>query len=102
MPVWFGGERKENKRLQALEDALGSVRTDLNRLDVDMHLLWDKVRVALGRISKRAAILESTETQSTPAPEASTLSEAPSLPGRMWNQHQREEQERILRRRAGM
>jgi len=100
--VWFRGERKENKRLQALEEAMGSVQSDLNKLDLDMHLLWDKVRVALGRISKRAAILESTETQGTSVPEAASLSEAPSLPGRMWNQHQREEQERILRRRAGL
>ena len=99
----FGwGERKENRRVKALEDGLATVKTDLHALDVDMHLLWDKVKVALGRISKRSAIIEAAETQPQPTAEAPSLNEAPALSGRMWNQHQREEQERILRRRAGL
>jgi hypothetical protein len=100
--MWFRSEQKENKRLKALEEGLESAERELHRLDLDMHLLWDKVKVALGRISKRAAILEKTETQTTPTEEAPVMSEAPSLPGRMWNQHQIEEQQRILRRRAGL
>ena len=98
---WFKSERKENKRITDLENRMSTVQTDLHALDVDMHLLWDKVRVALGRISKRAAILESTETQN-PEPEPPQLNESPAVSGRIWNQHQREEQERILRRRAGL
>ena len=98
---WFKSERKENKRITDLENRMSTVQTDLHALDVDMHLLWDKVRVALGRISKRAAILESTETQSEP-PEQPQNNESPAVSGRIWNQHQREEQERILRRRAGL
>lgn len=99
----FGwGERKENRRLKALEEGLAKALTDLHALDVDMHLLWDKVRVALGRISKRSAILENAETQPRPTAEAPEMSESPALSGRMWNQHQRDEQERILRRRAGL
>ena len=98
----FGwGEKKENKRIKALEEGLAKALTDLHALDVDMHLLWDKVRVALGRISKRSAIIEKTETQ--PATEES--SDQPSsgyLPGVRWNSHQIEEQNRILKRRAGL
>lgn len=98
---WFKSERKENKRLADLENRMETLSTHLKAMDVDMHLLWDKVRVALGRFSKRAAILEKTETQEE-APEAPPPSEASAPLGRFWNQHQREEQERILRRRAGL
>ena len=99
----FGwGERKENKRISALENGLATVKTDLHALDVDMHLLWDKVRVALGRISKRSAILEAAETQPQPATETSPPADAPGFSGRMWTQHQQEENQRILRRRAGL
>ena len=100
--MWPWGERKENKRVQRLEDGLENVKSSLHALDVDMHLLWDKVKVALGRISKRSAILEAAETQPQPAVESSTVNEPPAFAGRMWTQHQKEENERILRRRAGL
>lgn len=99
--MWFRSERKENKRIADLETRLATVFGELNRLDVDMHLLWDKVKVALGRISKRSAMMERTETQPEPA-EPPSLNEATGVSGRLWTQHQKEEQQRILNRRAGI
>ena len=100
--MWFRSERKENKRVADLENRLASLEREHNNLDVEMHLLWDKVKVALGRISKRSAILEAAETQTQTPAQAPELNEVPALSGRLWNQHQKEEQERILRRRAGL
>jgi hypothetical protein len=69
MSWWSRDEKINIRRVQALEEDMERVERALKSLDIDMHSLYDKVHAALGRISKRAAIIESTQDGQDAAPQ---------------------------------
>lgn len=88
---WFtnlSANRKIIGRLSDIEEDLETIKRRVKGLDLEFSELYDKTRHALGRMAKRARVVES---QQDPEEEASgPLPEAPSdglTPGQhQWNQ----------------
>ena len=78
---WFSRGKESTRRVDNLEEDMEKVQRALRTLDLDMHTLYDKVHAALGRISKRAAIIDASTQQEAGDPlEASEASrESPAL-----------------------
>jgi len=74
----------------------------VDALELDYEALYDKVRSALQRVSKRAEVVEKAAQHDTP-PESVTSANPPlNGSGAGLSEHQRQVQQQILRRRAGM
>jgi hypothetical protein len=93
----------QRKRIKELEDGLETVRKEALKLQIEWAEVYDKVRHAMNRMAKRVergtddtAVVEST--QEVPQPNNGG---ATALGGRL-SDHQKQVQQQILKRRAGL
>lgn len=96
---WFSGTPRVQRRLRELEDRCDATDRQLKLIRAEWDDTYDKIRVAMGRVVKRAAYIESTEKD---RPAAEPAAPEPSFNGRMLDDRQRTIQHDILRRRAGL
>lgn len=94
----FSG-RSDNRRIRDLEERCETLERAIKNIRAEWDDTYDKVRVSMARIVKRAAVVEASEEPR--APRQAPL-EIPRNDGRMLSPHQREMQDEILRRRAGL
>jgi hypothetical protein len=97
----FSG-RKALRLCGDLVELTEKLKRRVDALELDYEALYDKVRSALQRVSKRAEVVEKA-AQQNPAPEAAFDERNPQNgSGAGLSAHQREVQQQILRRRAGL
>jgi exonuclease VII small subunit len=94
--MWIFRRIRESRRFAELEERIEKLERGHRALDMEWSDFYDKVRHALGRITKRAAIIESAQEPDGESPEASDG----SLEGLSPNQ-KRAMQEIYLRRSRG-
>jgi len=92
----------QRKRVKVLEDALETLQKDFLKLQIEWAEVYDKVRHAMNRMAKRVergtadeTVVEST--QEVPQGNGG----APAITGRL-SDHQKQVQQQILKRRAGL
>jgi len=92
----------QRKRVKVLEDALETLQKDFLKLQIEWAEVYDKVRHAMNRMAKRVergtadeTVVEST--QEVPQGNGG----APATTGRL-SDHQKQVQQQILKRRAGL
>ena len=92
----------QRKRVKVLEDALETLQKDFLKLQIEWAEVYDKVRHAMNRMAKRVergtadeTVVESTQE----VPQAN--GGAAAITGRL-SDHQKQVQQQILKRRAGL
>ena len=91
------GNWQQNRRLSDLTERMEIAERQLKQLRAEWDDTYDKIRVAMGRIVKRAAVVEAAEAERPAA-----AAEPAPVDGRMLDERQRSIQMDILRRRARM
>lgn len=97
--MWLSfGQSKDSRTISDLEERLAKAERSLRSLDLEFSTLYGKVRQALGRIDKRAAIIEAQ--QEPEEAEGEVPAALPSAPeGEFLSPAQARLNEQILRRR---
>jgi len=93
---------KARRRVDELQDGLDSLKRKFQDLELEWANTYDKLRTMMGRVAKRAAVVENTQLSGGPGGEGDAQEDAgaalfPGLTAR-----QRHLQASILRRRSGM
>ncbi len=98
----FFTRRNDEKRFLGLEEDLRKLKRDMEGLELEWSNAFDKLKVMMQRIAKRAEVAEKAEAQGeqTVEPGSAATSLDPRS-GRLLNPRQTEIQQQILRRRAG-
>lgn len=91
--MWFGGQR----RIDDLEEDLRRLKRDFQALELEWGNVYDKVRKAMHRVVKSAAIISKSELSEEQAGAEPPVSETP---GSFLTVRQKTIQQSILRRRA--
>lgn len=97
--VWFSRKSNGDHPSEDLRDGFRELRKEFRALQGEWDVTYDKIRILMGRISKRAAIIreDTAEEQEEPAP-SSTPEQVPSGPA--WTVNMHKAQAQILARRA--
>ena len=92
----------QRKRVKVLEDALETLQKDFLKLQIEWAEVYDKVRHAMNRMAKRVerGTADETVVESTQEVPQSNGG-ATALGGRL-SDHQKQVQQQILKRRAGL
>lgn len=80
--MWISfGQSKDNQKIELnahLRERLEAVERNLRSLDLEFSTLYGKVRSALGRIEKRASVIEKSNPEGPPPDaESSSPQDAP-------------------------
>ena len=97
---WFSGTPRLQRRVRDLEERCDTAERALKQLRAEWDDTYDKIRIAMARIVKRAAVVEAAEEPGKR--ELTPTAEPTSFNGRMLDDRQRAIQSDILRRRAGL
>jgi chromosome condensin MukBEF MukE localization factor len=97
----FSG-RKALRLCGDLIELTEKLKRRVDALELDYEALYDKVRSALQRVSKRAEVVEKAAQHDTPPELTAMPSTGQNGSGAGLSDHQRQVQQQILRRRAGM
>ncbi len=93
---------RENRRLEDAEEELRKLRRKQEEIEIEWINFLDKAKRMLGRIVKRAELVERAEESEEPAAERQVhLAPPQAPPGGGLSERQRQIQQTILRRRAG-
>lgn len=93
------------ERYRELTERVDKLEKDMKAIDLDWSSVYDKFRSIVARMAKRAereAATQSGSPEAAESQEASIAVSDASFPHSGLNSHQREMQQKILRRRAGL
>lgn len=96
---WFKRGKNPDQPSEDLRDAFRELRKEFRSLQGEWDVTYDKIRILMGRISKRAAIMQedTAREQEEQAPDSGS-EPAPSGPN--WTVNMHKAQAQILARRA--
>jgi len=98
----FTRDKEARKRVDELEEKFLRLSRDFHSLQMEWENAYDKLRTMMGRVSKRAEVLQKEMDGGKPplSPEEEALVEGTNHPG--MSARQKSIQQAILRRRAGL
>lgn len=88
-------------RVRGLEQRVEDLEGHFKALEAEWDNVWDKLRLAMARMRKRAKIAEMEESAEAAGDGQAASSPTPLSTGGLLTPRQREIQQHILRRRAG-
>lgn len=77
--MWLLRKIRENRRFNELEERIEKLERGHRALDMEWQEYYDKIRHAMGRISKRSAIVESANEEEGVEADASLSEETSSF-----------------------
>ncbi len=101
MSFWdIFSSRADDSRVLRLEDEIQKLKRDQISLELEWNNFFDKARRLLGRVTKRAEVVEKAEEKEMGGERGAAPFPISPATGRLTDR-QREIQQTILRRRAG-